>query len=96
MSEPAFELPRHLEAHEPPEARGLARDDVRLLVTHRSDGVVAHHCFRDLPLLLSPGDLVVTAANFVGTNLLLIQTIQTTEACAAAASHCARRKPGRC
>ncbi|MEJ7666335.1 MAG: S-adenosylmethionine:tRNA ribosyltransferase-isomerase [Hymenobacter sp.] len=28
-----FDLPRDLEAHEPPEARGLARDDVRLLVS---------------------------------------------------------------
>ena len=27
-------LPTHLEAAEPPEARGLRRDDVRLLVSH--------------------------------------------------------------
>ena len=26
-----FELPAELEAHEPPEARGVARDQVRLL-----------------------------------------------------------------
>ena len=30
----AFPLPTHLEAAEPPEARGLKRDDVRLLVSH--------------------------------------------------------------
>jgi S-adenosylmethionine:tRNA ribosyltransferase-isomerase len=59
VSVPAFALPHRLEAHEPPEARGLARDDVRLLVTHRSDGAVAHRRFHDLPLLLTPGDLVV-------------------------------------
>jgi S-adenosylmethionine:tRNA ribosyltransferase-isomerase len=55
----AFELPAALEAHEPPEARGLARDDVRLLVATRSDGGVAHARFRDLPELLAPGDLLV-------------------------------------
>src|SRR5687767_9212798 len=30
-----FLLPQELEAHEPPEARGLARDEVRLLVSYR-------------------------------------------------------------
>jgi S-adenosylmethionine:tRNA ribosyltransferase-isomerase len=55
----AFELPTALEATEPPEARGLARDDVRLLVARRASGALAHHRFRDLPDLLSPGDLLV-------------------------------------
>jgi S-adenosylmethionine:tRNA ribosyltransferase-isomerase len=55
----AFELPPALEAHEPPEARGLARDDVRLLVATRGDGGVAHARFRDLADLLVPGDLLV-------------------------------------
>ncbi len=54
-----FELPPALEAHEPPEARGLARDAVRLLVSHIEDDSVEHHVFRDLPNLLRPGDLVV-------------------------------------
>ena len=53
-----FELPHELEAHEPPEARGLARDDVRMLVSR--PGVVPTHArFRDLPALLDPGDLLV-------------------------------------
>ncbi|REE97532.1 S-adenosylmethionine:tRNA ribosyltransferase-isomerase [Thermomonospora umbrina] len=52
-----FVLPSALEAHEPPEARGRARDGVRLLVS-RDDGV-SHHAFTDLPELLSPGDLLV-------------------------------------
>jgi S-adenosylmethionine:tRNA ribosyltransferase-isomerase len=60
-----FELPPALEAHEPPEARGLARDAVRLLVSHIADDSVEHHVFRDLPDLLRPGDLVV--ANDSGT-----------------------------
>ncbi len=59
MSIAAFELPDRLEAHEPPEARGLARDGVRLLVTNRSDGSIVHRRFRDLPQLLAPGDLLV-------------------------------------
>lgn len=53
-----FELPRDLEAHEPPEARGLARDDVRLLVS-RPDGAPEHARFRSLPDILQPGDLLV-------------------------------------
>ncbi len=53
-----FDLPRELEAHEPPEARGLARDDVRLLVS-RPDEAPVHAGFRDLPDILQPGDLLV-------------------------------------
>jgi S-adenosylmethionine:tRNA ribosyltransferase-isomerase len=59
VNAPAFELPAALEAHEPPEARGLARDEVRLLVATRHDGEVVHARFRDLPDFLAPGDLVV-------------------------------------
>ncbi|HTJ74843.1 MAG TPA: S-adenosylmethionine:tRNA ribosyltransferase-isomerase [Acidimicrobiales bacterium] len=53
-----FDLPHDLEAHEPPEARGLARDDVRMLVS-RPDIEPAHARFRDLPRILDPGDLLV-------------------------------------
>jgi S-adenosylmethionine:tRNA ribosyltransferase-isomerase len=59
VSVPAFELPTALEAREPPEARGLARDDVRLLVAARSDESIAHARFADLPAVLAPGDLLV-------------------------------------
>ncbi len=48
-----------LEAREPPEARGLARDEVRLMVATRSDGRIAHAHFFELPRLLRAGDLVV-------------------------------------
>jgi S-adenosylmethionine:tRNA ribosyltransferase-isomerase len=54
-----FEVPRSSEAHEPPEERGLARDDVRLMVATRSDGKLVHARFRELPRFLAPGDLVV-------------------------------------
>ncbi|MGH3660708.1 MAG: S-adenosylmethionine:tRNA ribosyltransferase-isomerase [Micromonosporaceae bacterium] len=53
-----FALPDTLAAHAPPEARGLARDQVRLLVA-RSPGSIDHAEFRDLPDYLSPGDLLV-------------------------------------
>ncbi|HEX6354330.1 S-adenosylmethionine:tRNA ribosyltransferase-isomerase [Actinophytocola sp.] len=54
-----FSLPATLEAHEPPEARGLGRDGVRLLVGERGAGRVGHHRFTDLPSLLRPGDVLV-------------------------------------
>jgi S-adenosylmethionine:tRNA ribosyltransferase-isomerase len=54
-----FALPAEREAHDPPEARGLARDGVRMLVSRRSSGEISHHTFRDLPDLLLPGDLLV-------------------------------------
>jgi S-adenosylmethionine:tRNA ribosyltransferase-isomerase len=59
LPEPAvrFALPRAAEAAAPPEARGLTRDGVRLLVAR--PGGVTHRRFRDLPGLLCPGDLVV-------------------------------------
>jgi S-adenosylmethionine:tRNA ribosyltransferase-isomerase len=55
----AFELPPALEAHEPPEARGTARDAVRMLVARRGDGSIVHSTFARLPAFLEPGDLVV-------------------------------------
>ena len=54
-----FTLPAELEAHDPPEARGLARDQVRLLVSRGSSGQISHHRFGELPGLLLPGDLLV-------------------------------------
>jgi S-adenosylmethionine:tRNA ribosyltransferase-isomerase len=54
-----FALPAAREAHEPPEARGTARDGVALLVSRRATGEISHHAFAGLPGLLLPGDLVV-------------------------------------
>jgi S-adenosylmethionine:tRNA ribosyltransferase-isomerase len=54
-----FDLPPDLEAGEPPEARGLTRDAVRLLVTRRGSGEITHARFFDLPRFLAPGDLLV-------------------------------------
>jgi S-adenosylmethionine:tRNA ribosyltransferase-isomerase len=54
-----FTLSPELEAHEPPEARGLRRDQVRLLVSHYRDDRLYHARFDDLPRFLSAGDLLV-------------------------------------
>src|SRR5438552_8928899 len=54
-----FVLPPELEASEPPEARGLARDEVRLLVSYRQDDRIEHARFRDIGRFLKPGDLLV-------------------------------------
>lgn len=52
-----FELPDSLSAVEPPEERGIRRDQVRMLV---ADGdSLLHRRFDDLPDQLAPGDLVV-------------------------------------
>ncbi len=54
-----LELPPELEAHEPPEARGLRRDEVRLLVSTVDADTIGHSRFADLPRWLSAGDLLV-------------------------------------
>jgi len=59
MDDLDFVLPKELEAREPPEARGLARDQVRLLVSYRTDDRIIHTPFDELPALLSADDLLV-------------------------------------
>ncbi len=54
-----FVVPKELEASEPPEARGLERDQVRLMVSYRADNRIIHSHFNDLPRFLNPGDLLV-------------------------------------
>jgi len=50
-----FELPPELVAQQP----ATPRDASRLMVLRRNAGSLSHHIFRDLPQLLSPGDLLV-------------------------------------
>ena len=71
-----FALPASLEAAGPPEARGVPRDGVHMLVSRAASGAVAHQRFTDLPRLLLPGDLLVVntsrtlpAAVFAGPGL---------------------------
>ena len=54
-----FALPPELEAGEPPEARGLARDAVRLMASYISTGRIVHTRFRDLADYLNPGDALI-------------------------------------
>ena len=60
-----FHRPPASDATEPPEARGIARDAVKLLVarqsggTARSRGSIGHARFADLGDYLRPGDLLV-------------------------------------
>ena len=54
-----FDLPAALEASEPPEARGMTRDSVRMLVSHRGSGELVPSSFVFLPRFLEPGDLLV-------------------------------------
>lgn len=54
-----FRLPPELEASEPPEARGLRRDEVRLMVSHYLDDQVTHAQFYDIAQFLDAGDVLV-------------------------------------
>ena len=54
-----FTLPARLEAAEPPEARGVRRDCVRLLVSHADTDTLVHSTFNELPRWLAAGDLLV-------------------------------------
>src|SRR5260370_22295794 len=54
-----FTLSSTLEAGEPPEARGLERDEVRLMVSHISTNQVEHTRFRQIGDFLEPGDVLV-------------------------------------
>ena len=63
-------------ATEPPEARGLARDEVRLLVAGPCR--VEHATFRDLAGFLEPGDLVVV--NTSGTLAAAVEGVRAGQA----------------
>jgi S-adenosylmethionine:tRNA ribosyltransferase-isomerase len=54
-----FALSSELEAKEPPEARGLERDEVRLMVSHISNDHIVHTRFRQIGDFLDPGDVLV-------------------------------------
>src|SRR6266851_7153040 len=54
-----FTLSSDLEASEPPEARGLARDEVRLMVSYIATDQVIHTRFRQIGDFLEPRDGLV-------------------------------------
>lgn len=54
-----FVLPPALEATRPPEARGITRDAVRMLVVRRAGGTLQHTTFTEFPRQFDEGDLIV-------------------------------------
>jgi S-adenosylmethionine:tRNA ribosyltransferase-isomerase len=56
---PTFSLPEHLEASVPPEARGITRDAVRMMVAYKSSNSLVHTTFGELPRFLEEGDIIV-------------------------------------
>lgn len=55
----AFTLPHSLEASEPPEARGIRRDQVKMLASNYAANRFVHTEFAALPRFLDAGDLIV-------------------------------------
>jgi S-adenosylmethionine:tRNA ribosyltransferase-isomerase len=55
----SFTIPPELAAVEPPERRGLARDEVRLLVIDRASGELHHTRFNLIGEFLTKGDVLV-------------------------------------
>ncbi len=55
----SFLLPPELYAKEPPERRGIARDEVKLMVINRNSYQIDHARFYSLGRFLRPGDLLV-------------------------------------
>jgi S-adenosylmethionine:tRNA ribosyltransferase-isomerase len=84
-----FELPPELEAGSPPEARGLRRDGVRLLVAHKATPGLEHRYFAELPTFLDPGDVVV-----INTSATLPASLPATTAGSPAALQLSGRLPG--
>ena len=66
--------PPHLEAAEPPEARGLRRDEVRLLVSRVDADIIEHARFMDLPRWLSAGDVLVVNTSRTLKSALAVTT----------------------
>src|SRR5712675_1074283 len=63
------------EATQPPEARGITRDAVRMMVAYRHDLHLVHAHAHDLPQFLDEGDLVVV--NTSGTLAAALDALGT-------------------
>jgi S-adenosylmethionine:tRNA ribosyltransferase-isomerase len=66
-----FSLPPELEASAPPEARGLRRDQVRLMVSNYSTDQVRHNRFYHLDKYLDEGDVIVINTSRTRNSALL-------------------------
>jgi S-adenosylmethionine:tRNA ribosyltransferase-isomerase len=79
------------EATEPPEARGITRDAVRMMVAYRHDLHLVHAHAHDLPQFLDEGDLVVV--NTSGTLAAAVDALG--EDGSPLVVHLSQRLPGR-
>ncbi|HSB02255.1 MAG TPA: S-adenosylmethionine:tRNA ribosyltransferase-isomerase [Anaerolineales bacterium] len=66
-----FSLPPELEASAPPEARGLRRDQVRLMVSNYATDQIRHARFYSLDKYLSEGDVLVINTSRTRNSALL-------------------------
>lgn len=66
-----FSLPLELEASAPPEARGLRRDQVRLMVSNYSTDQVKHTRFYNIDKYLNEGDVLVVNTSRTRNSALL-------------------------
>ena len=66
-----FSLPSELEASAPPEARGLRRDQVRLMISNYSTDQVKHTRFYHLDKYLNEGDVLVINTSRTRSSALL-------------------------
>ena len=83
-------------AHEPPEARGVSRDNVRLMVSPGA-GSPVHSTFRNLPEFLSAGDLVVVNTSATIPAAIDVESATLfTGATATTASRAGNESPGSC
>jgi len=72
LSNIEFSLPPDLEASAPPEARGLRRDQVRLMVSNYSTDHVEHTRFYNFYKFLNEGDVVVINTSRTRNSALLV------------------------
>lgn len=87
-----FSLPPDREASAPPEARGLARDGVRLMVSRAAEDRVLHARFRDIGAFLRPGDLIVL--NTSGTRAAAVTAARETDGLPLVVHFSTRRRAG--
>jgi S-adenosylmethionine:tRNA ribosyltransferase-isomerase len=72
LSNIEFSLPPELEASAPPEARGLRRDQVRLMVSNYSTDRVEHTRFYNVHKFLNEGDVLVINTSRTRNSALLV------------------------
>ncbi len=73
-----FSLPPELEASAPPEARGLRRDQVRLMVSNYSNDHVEHTRFYNFHKFLHEGDVLVINTSRTRNSALLATRVDGT------------------